>query len=41
MWTRTFDRLLNEMLYAEIQANEAEAKMFKRLSAQVKNDRAN
>jgi hypothetical protein len=37
MWTRTFDRLLNEMLQAEILANEAQVNMFKRLT-QVKND---
>jgi hypothetical protein len=38
MWTRTFDSLLNELLQAEILAYEAQTNMFKRLSAQVKND---
>jgi hypothetical protein len=37
MWVRTFGCLLDEILQAEILANEAQAKMFKRL-AQVKND---
>ena len=39
MWTRTFDSLLNELLQAEILAYEAQANMFTRLSAQIKNDR--
>ena len=38
MWTRTYGSLLNEILHAEILANEARLNMFKRL-AQVKNDR--
>jgi hypothetical protein len=33
---RTFDDLVNEMLQAEILANEAEANRFKRLLAQLK-----
>jgi hypothetical protein len=37
MWVRTFDGLLNEILKAEILANEAKVDMLKRL-AQVKND---
>ena len=37
MWTRTFDCLLNEMLQAEILANEAQSNMLKRLT-QVKTD---
>jgi hypothetical protein len=37
MWTRTFDGLLNDILQAEILANEAKVNMLKRL-AQVKNN---
>ena len=37
MWTRTYGCLLDEILQAEITANEAQANMFKRL-AQIKND---
>jgi hypothetical protein len=37
MWTRTYSSLLDEILHAEILANEARLKMFKRL-VQVKND---
>jgi len=38
MWVRTYACLLDEILHAEILANEARSNMFKRL-AQVKNDR--
>jgi hypothetical protein len=38
MWVRTYGYLLNEILQAEILANEAEANMFNRLLAQVDND---
>jgi hypothetical protein len=38
MWTRTYGCLLNEVLGAEILANEAQAKRFQRLLAQVRND---
>jgi hypothetical protein len=38
MWTRTFDGLLNDILQAEILANEAKVNMLKRL-AQVKKER--
>ena len=38
MWTRTYGSLLNEILHAEILANEARSNMFKRLT-RVKNDR--
>jgi hypothetical protein len=38
MWVRTYACLLDEILQAEILANEARSNMFKRL-AQVKNDR--
>jgi hypothetical protein len=37
MWARTYGCLLDEILQAEITANEAQANMFKRL-AQIKND---
>jgi hypothetical protein len=37
MWTRTYSCLLDQILQAEIVANEAKANMFKRL-AQVKNN---
>jgi hypothetical protein len=37
MWTRTYGSLLNEILHAEIRANEARSNMFKRL-ARLKND---
>jgi hypothetical protein len=35
---RTYGYLLNEILQAEILANEAQANMIKRLLAQVDND---
>jgi hypothetical protein len=38
MWGRTYGYLLNEILQAEILANEAQAHMIKRLLAQVDND---
>ena len=38
MWVRTFACLLNEILQAEIRANEAQSHMFKRLLKQVDND---
>jgi hypothetical protein len=38
MWARTYGCLLNEILQAEILANEAQANRFKRLLAQVDND---
>jgi hypothetical protein len=38
MWVRTYSDLLNEILQAEILANEAQANMFNRLLAQVEND---
>jgi hypothetical protein len=38
MWARTYGRLLNEILQAEILANEGQANMFKRLLAQVEDD---
>jgi hypothetical protein len=38
MWVRTYACLLDEILQAEILANEAQANRFKRLSAQVKDD---
>jgi hypothetical protein len=38
MWSRTYGRLLNETLQAEIVANEAQANMFKRLLAQFEGD---
>jgi hypothetical protein len=38
MWVRTYGCLLNEILQAEILANEAQAHMIKRLLAQVDND---
>jgi hypothetical protein len=38
MWRRTFTSLLDEILQAEILANEAQSNMFKRLLGQVKND---
>jgi hypothetical protein len=38
MWVRTYGYLLNEILQAEILANEAQANMFNRLLAQVDND---
>jgi hypothetical protein len=37
MWVRTFACLLNEILQAEILANEAQANRFSRLLAQLKN----
>ena len=38
MWVRTYGGLLNEILQAEILANEAQANMIKRLLAQVDSD---
>jgi hypothetical protein len=38
MWARTYGCLLDEILQAEILANEAQANRFKRLLAQVDND---
>jgi hypothetical protein len=38
MWVRTYACLLDEILQAEILANEAEANTFNRLLAQVDND---
>jgi hypothetical protein len=38
MWARTYGRLLNEILQAEILANEAQVNRFQRLLAQVGND---
>ena len=38
IWARTYGRLLDEILQAEILANEAKAKRFKRVLAQVDND---
>ena len=38
MWTRTYGRLLDEILEAEIQANEAQANRIKRLLEQVEGD---
>jgi hypothetical protein len=38
MWVRTYGCLLDEILQAEILANEAQANMIKRLLAQVDND---
>jgi hypothetical protein len=38
MWSRTYGRLLDEILQAEIVANEAQANMFNRLLAQFEGD---
>jgi hypothetical protein len=38
MWVRTYDCLLNEILQAEIVANEAQASRFQRLIGQLKDD---
>ena len=38
MWVRTYGCLLNEILQAEIRANEAQANRFQRLMTQVDND---
>jgi hypothetical protein len=38
MWARTYGRLLDEILRAEILANEVQAHMFNRLLGQVDND---
>jgi hypothetical protein len=38
MWARTYGRLLNEILQAEILADEAQANRFQRLMTQVDND---
>jgi hypothetical protein len=39
MWARTYGRLLNQILQAEILANEAQANRFQRLLEQVGGDR--
>ena len=38
MWARTFGCLLDEILQAEMLANEAQAHMFKRLLAEFQHD---
>ena len=38
MWVRTFGCLLDEILQAEIVANEARTNRFKRLLAQIEGD---
>jgi hypothetical protein len=38
MWVRTYGCLLNEILQAEILADEGRANRFKRLLAQLKDD---
>jgi hypothetical protein len=38
MWARTYDRLLDEILQAEMRVSEAEADMIKRLLRQVEDD---
>jgi hypothetical protein len=38
MWSRTYGRRLDEILQAEILANEAQAKRFQRLTAQLQDD---
>jgi hypothetical protein len=38
MWARTYACLLDEMLEAEVLANEARANVIKRLLVQVDND---
>ena len=38
MWARTYGRLLNEILQAEILANEAQANRFQRLLVQLQDD---
>jgi hypothetical protein len=38
MWVRTYGCLLNEILQADILANQAQANMINRLLAQVDND---
>jgi len=38
MWVRTYGCLLNEILQAEMLANEAQANRFQRLLAQVEDD---
>jgi hypothetical protein len=38
MWVRTYGCVLDEMLQAEILADEAQANMIKRLLARVRND---
>jgi hypothetical protein len=38
MWARTYGRLLNEILQAEILANDAQVERFQRVLAQVDND---
>jgi len=38
MWTRTYGCLLDEILQAEMLANEAQANRFQRLLAQIEDD---
>ena len=38
MWVRTYGCLLNEILQAEMLANEAQANRFQRLLAQLEDD---
>jgi hypothetical protein len=38
MWVRTYGCLLDEILQAEMLANEAQAHMFKRLLAEFQHD---
>jgi hypothetical protein len=38
MWVRTYGCVLDEILQAEMLANEAQANMFKQLLAQLKDD---
>ena len=38
MWVRTYGCLLNEILQAEMLANEAQANRFQRLLAQIEGD---
>jgi hypothetical protein len=38
MWTRTYGCLLDEILQAEMLANEAKANRFQRLLAQLQDD---
>ena len=38
MWARTYGRLLDEILQAEMLANEAQANRIKRLLEQVEDD---